>query len=76
VLSAFNFGSKDRGTRSSGRKIGEVEGAMNRGYAELEGKYRQDARQAQATSTRPSLAKERAYRAIVAYRIAHGMSPT
>lgn len=49
---------------------------MNRGYDQLEQKYRGDARQAQATARRPSLAKERAYRAIVAYRLSHGMSPT
>jgi hypothetical protein len=49
--------------------------AIRRGNSELEGKYRQDFRAQASNTRRPSMAKERAYRAIVAYRMAHGMSP-
>lgn len=66
--------AEERSSRMEGS--GPLTKAISAGNRQLEQKYRGDARKAQASSTRPSLAKERAFRAIVAYRMAHGMNPT
>jgi hypothetical protein len=86
VLSPFGGGTrKVMGPPSPGsprqpsdRKIGPLERARDQGNRQLEQKYRQDYRKSGASQggSRPSMAKERAFRAIVAYRMAHGMSPT
>lgn len=70
---------RDRQQASGGNrpKTGNIlQRVVDRGYNQLEQKYRQDARSVQANSRRPSLAKERAFRAIVAYRLSHGLPPT